>query len=121
MKLSEMTEEKATLDKANKAAMARSRYYQYVAKEEGCSLEDAVEICAGRTDPQLPEYMVGFKICDPYVQLGLFMSGKEVRDRYVRHLEEEMTPAEIELFRTTVLTESAIKRFKKELKRRGKK
>ena len=122
MKLSKMTaEEKAILDKSNKAAMARSRYYHYVAKEEGCSLDDAVEICAGRTDPQMPEYMVGFKICDPYVQLGLFMSGKEVRERYIRHLEDEMTPAEIELFRTTVLTESAIEKFKKELKRRGKK
>lgn len=115
-KIKDITLEKAELDKAQKAAMARARYYQYVAAEENCDLETAIEICAGRTDPQQPEYMLGFKICDPYVQIGLFASGKEVRERFRRHLEEDMTPAEIELFHKDVLTESAIKRFREELK-----
>lgn len=112
--------EKAELDRAQKAAMARARYYRYVANEEKCDLETAREICAGRTDPQMPEYMLGFKICDPYVQIGLFASGEEVRERYCRHLVKDMTPAEIELFYKDVLTESAIERFNRELKKRGK-
>lgn len=119
-KIKDITLEKAELDKAQKAALARARYYQYVANEENCTLEKAVEICAGRTDPQMPEYMLGFKICDPYVQIGLFASGKEIRERYRRHLEGDMTPAEIELFHKDVLTESAIKRFREELKNQKK-
>lgn len=120
MGIKEISIEKAELDRANRAAIARAKYYNWVANEENCTLEEAREICAGRTDPQKPEYMVGFKICDPYVQIGLYASGQEVRERYQRHLEEDMTPAEIELFHKDVLTESAIKRFKKELKKRDK-
>lgn len=117
MGIKEISIEKAELDRANRAAIARAKYYNWVANEENCTLEEAREICAGRTDPQRPEYMVGFKICDPYVQIGLFASGQEVRERYQRHLEEDMTPAEVELFRSEVLTESAKKAFLKKIKK----
>lgn len=94
------------------AVEARSRYYLYVMEQEGCTLEEAVNLCTGQTEPPVAEYMLGWKLADPFVQLGLFHSGKKVRERYIRHLEKDMTPEELKLFREDVLTQDNVARFK---------
>lgn len=106
MGLKDKVIDRAILKQEAKGAQARAKYYQYVMKEENCTLDEARDICAGRTDPRRSEYIVGFKICNPYVMTALFISGTETREAYQRHIEEDMTPEEIRLFREEVLTKS---------------
>ncbi len=93
------------------AAEARSRFYLWVMKEEGCDLDRAVDLCLGETDPVVPEYTLGWKLADPIVQLGLFNSGEKTREKFIKKLEEDLTPEELKLFREEVLTQNAKDRF----------
>lgn len=103
------------------AAEGRARFYRFVMAEEGCTLDEAIEICAGRTDPVQDEYVVGFILSDPVNVMGIYYSGKKQREKYARHLEEGMTPSQIAIFREKVLTESGRSVFKKRLKKERKK
>lgn len=120
MGLKDKAIDRAILKQEAKGAQARAKYYQYVMKEENCTLDEARDICAGRTDPQRPEYMVGFKICNPYIMTALFISEAEVREAYQRHIEEDMTPEEIRLFREEVLTKSTGELFTQQVEIKAK-
>lgn len=99
---------------------AKSRYIHWVAKEENCSVSEAIDICTGQTDPVQDEYVIGYMTSDVSVLMGLYLSGKKQRDLYARQLESKMTESQIAIFREKVLTESAAKMFKEKLKK-GKK
>ena len=65
-------EDRATQLQSDLAAQAQMKYIQWLMKEEECDYEMAMAIVMGNTDPLEPEYMLGFKLADPVLQLALF-------------------------------------------------
>lgn len=90
--------------------MARSQFVGEVAKDEGVSMEEAIEMCN-----TVPKYSLGYKMASP-AMLRMASSKK-----YVGKFKEMLTPEELEIFEKEVepmglkgIIKSEMKRKKKE-------
>ena len=78
-------------DLANQAQM---RYIQWLMKEEECDYEMAIAIVMGNTDPLEPEYMLGYKLADPVLQIALFKQLSKKARMQAAQAEVEATEVE---------------------------
>ena len=110
-------EDRATKLQSDLAAQAQMKYIQWLMKEEGCDYEMAIAIVMGNTDPLEPEYMLGYKLADPVVQLALFKQvSKKARYNAALNFADTLSDREKDLFWSEVFNEETGKAFKKKLK-----
>ena len=110
-------EDRATKLQTDLAAQAQAKYLQWLMKEEECDYERASAIVMGNTDPLEPEYMLGYKLADPVVQLALFKQvSKKSRMNAALNFVETLSDDEKIIFWRDVFNEETGKAFKKKLK-----
>lgn len=101
---------------------AQAKYIKWLMKEEDCDVNMAWAIVEGRTDPLEPEYMLGFKLADPVLQLALFSQhSKTARRQAAENFAKTLSEEEKEIFFTQVFDEENAKKFKKKMKEEKKK
>ena len=106
-------------DLANQAQM---KYIHWLMKEEDCDLDEALAIVMGNTDPLEPEYMLGYKLADPVIQIALFKQiSKKARRQAAQNFAATLTDPEKDLFWNEVFNEETGKQFKKAYKAEKKK
>ena len=110
-------EDRATKLQTDLAAQAQMKYIQWLMKEEKCDYEMAIAIVMGNTDPLEPEYMLGYKLADPVIQLALFKQvSKKSRMNAALNFVETLSDDEKIIFWRDVFNEETGKAFKKKLK-----
>ena len=115
-------EDRATQLQSDLAAQAQMKFIQYVMKEEDCNYEMAIAICTGNTDPLEPEYMLGYKLADPVLQIALFKQiSKKSRRQAAENFAATLSDVEKDLFWNEVFNEQTGKQFKAEYKKEKKK
>ena len=115
-------EGRATQLQSDLAAQAQMKYIQWLMKEEECDYEMAIAIVMGNTDPLEPEYMLGFKLADPVVQIALFKQvSKKSRRQAAENFAATLSDQEKDLFWNEVFNEETGKQFKKAYKAEKKK
>ena len=106
-------------DLANQAQM---KYIQWLMKEEECDYEMAIAIVMGNTDPLEPEYMLGYKLADPVLQIALFKQiSKKARMQAAQNFAATLSEEEEKIFWTEVFNPENAKQFKKAYKAEKKK
>lgn len=96
---------------------AQAKYIQWLMKTEECSYEMAMAIVEGRTDPLEPEYMLGYKLANPVLQIALFKQrSKAARRQAAKNFEVMLSEEEKRIFYTEVFNEETGKKFKTEYK-----
>ena len=114
-------EDRATQLQQDLAAQAQMKFIQWLMKEEECDYEEAIAIVLGNTDPLEPEYMLGYKLADPVLQLALFKQHpKKSRVQAAKNFSETLTEEERILFWSEVFNEETAGKFKKEYKKEKK-
>ena len=104
------------------AAQSQMKYIQWLMKEEECDYEMAMAIVQGNTDPLEPEYMLGFKLADPVLQIALFKQvSKKSRKQAAENFAATLSDPEKDLFWNEVFNEETGKQFKKAYKAEKKK
>lgn len=99
-------------------AMARSRFIEWVMKEEDCDYETAYALCTRHTDPVEPEYSLGYKMASPVYQVA--MNGqvrRAKREQAIENFKQMLEPDELEIFERDVLTKDTRKMWKEEKKK----
>ena len=115
-------EGRATQLQSDLAAQAQMKYIQWLMKEEECDYEMAMAIVQGNTDPLEPEYMLGFKLADPVLQIALFKQvSKKSRKQAAENFAATLSEEERILFWNEVFNEETGKKFKKTYKSEKKK
>ena len=115
-------EDRATQLQSDLAAQAQMKFIQWLMKEEECDYEMAMAIVSGNTDPLEPEYMLGFKLADPVVQIALFKQiSKKSRRQAAENFAATLSDPEKDLFWNEVFNEETGKQFKKAYKAEKKK
>ena len=117
MKIKAKIEDRATQLQSDLAAQAQMKYIQWLMKEEECDYEMAMAIVQGNTDPMEPEYMLGFKLADPVLQIALFKQlSKKARKQAAENFAATLSDIERDLFYSQVFNEENGKQFKKAYK-----
>lgn len=107
------------IDLSNQAQM---KYIQWLMNEEQCNYEEAIAIVSGNTDPLEPEYMLGYKLADPVLQIALFKQiSKKSRRQAAENFAATLSDLEKDLFWNEVFNEKTAGQFKKEYKKAKKK
>ena len=102
-------------------AMARSKFIQWVMKEEDCDYETAYALCTRHTDPVEPEYSLGYKMASPVYQVAMNAQlRKSKREQAIENFKAMLEPDELELFEKEVLTKDTRKMWKEEKKQKVK-
>lgn len=115
-------EDRATQLQSDLAAQAQMKFIQWLMKEEECDYEMAMAIVQGNTDPLEPEYMLGFKLADPVLQIALFKQvSKKSRKQAAENFAATLSEKERILFWNEVFNEETGKKFKKSYKSEKKK
>lgn len=115
-------EDRATQLQSDLAAQAQMKYIQWLMKEEDCDYEMAIAIVTGNTDPLEPEYMLGYKLADPVLQIALFKQiSKKSRRQAAENFAATLSDIEKDLFWNEVFNEQTGKQFKSEYKKEKKK
>jgi len=115
-------EDRATQLQSDLAAQAQMKYIQWLMKEEDCDYEMAIAIVMGNTDPLEPEYMLGYKLADPVLQIALFKQiSKKSRRQAAENFAATLSDVEKDLFWNEVFNEQTGKQFKAEYKKEKKK
>ena len=115
-------EDRATQLQSDLAAQAQMKYISWLMKEEECDYEEAMAIVMGNTDPLEPEYMLGFKLADPVLQIALFKQiSKKARKQAAENFAATLSDRERDLFYSEVFNEETGKQFKKAYKAEKKK
>lgn len=115
-------ENRATQLQSDLAAQAQMKFIQWLMKEEECDYEMAMAIVQGNTDPLEPEYMLGFKLADPVLQIALFKQvSKKSRKQAAENFAATLSEEERILFWNEVFNEETGKKFKKSYKSEKKK
>lgn len=124
--MTEILYDKITEKQAEMAAKSRAKFLHFVMEQENCDLDHARDLCLGRTDPIDFGYTLGWKIEDPLVQHGMWSrtSTSGIREKFIRHFREGLTPEEDALFVEYYLKDNVGERryqrkFKKEKKKKG--
>lgn len=101
---------------------AQARFIKWLMKEEDVDQETAWAIVEGRTDPPEYDYMLGFKLANPVLQLALFSQmSKEKRKQAAANFAATLSDPERELFYSEVFDEKNAKKFKDVMKKEKKK
>ena len=99
-------------------AMARSRFIEWVMKEEDCDYETAYALCTRHTDPVEPEYSLGFKMASPVYQVAMNAQvRRSKREQAIENFKQMLEPDELEIFEKEVLTKDTRKMWKEEKKK----
>ena len=115
-------EDRATQLQSDLAAQSQMKYIQWLMKEEECDYEMAMAIVMGNTDPLEPEYMLGFKLADPVLQIALFKQiSKKARMQAAQNFAATLSEVEEKIFWTEVFNPENAKQFKKAYKAEKKK
>jgi len=115
-------EDKAMQKQQELAALAQMEYIRWLMKEEECDYEMAIAIVMGNTDPLEPEYMLGYKLADPVLQIALFKQiSKKARKQAALNFADTLSDVEKDLFWNEVFNEKTAKQFKSEYKKEKKK
>lgn len=115
-------EDRATQLQSDLAAQAQMKFISWLMKEEECDYETAMAIVMGNTDPLEPEYMLGFKLADPVLQIALFKQlSKKARKQAAENFAATLSDRERDLFYSEVFNEETGKQFKKAYKAEKKK
>ena len=115
-------EDRATQLQSDLAAQSQMKYIQWLMKEEECDYEEAMAIVMGNTDPLEPEYMLGFKLADPVLQIALFKQiSKKARRQAAENFAATLSDQEKELFWNEVFNPETAAQFKKSYKAEKKK
>lgn len=115
-------EDRATQLQSDLAAQTQMKYIQWLMKEEECDYEEAMAIVQGLTDPLEPEYMLGFKLADPVLQIALFKQiSKKARRQAAQNFAATLSDPEKDLFWNEVFNDETGKQFKKAYKAEKKK
>ena len=115
-------EDRATQLQSDLAAQAQMKFISWLMKEEECDYEMAMAIVMGNTDPLEPEYMLGFKLADPVLQIALFKQlSKKARKQAAENFAATLSDRERDLFYSEVFNEETGKQFKKAYKAEKKK
>lgn len=110
-------EDRATKLQMDLAAQAQYKYIQWLMKEESCDYDEAIAIVQGLTDPLEPEYMLGYKLADPVVQIALFKQiSKKARRNAALNFADTLSDVEKQIFWSQVFNEETGKQFKKAYK-----
>lgn len=98
-------------------AKGQGSFLADVARWENCSLDEAMAICTGKTDPIRWEYTLGYKLADPVWNIGIYKQlGNKARAKAARNFRKLLTPEEDEIFCSECLGKTA-RAIKKEYKR----
>lgn len=104
------------------AGQAQMKYIQWLMKEEECDYEMAIAIVMGNTDPLEPEYMLGYKLADPVLQIALFKQHpKKSRIQAAKNFAATLSDREKDLFWSEVFNEETAGKFKSEYRKEKKK
>ena len=115
-------EDRATQLQSDLAAQTQMKYIQWLMKEEECDYEMAMAIVMGNTDPLEPEYMLGFKLADPVLQIALFKQfSKKARRQAALNFAETLSDDEKIIFWREVFNEKTAGQFKQAYKAEKKK
>lgn len=115
-------EDRATKMQTDLAIQAQMKYIQWLMKEEECDYEMAIAIVTGNTEPLEPEYMLGYKLADPVLQLALFKQHpKKSRIQAAKNFAETLSDEERILFWNEVFNEETAGKFKQKYKKEKKK
>ena len=99
-------------------AMARSRFIEWVMKEEDCDYETAYALCTRHTDPVEPEYSLGYKMASPVYQVAMNAQvRRSKREQAIENFKQMLEPDELEIFEREVLTKDTRKMWKEEKKK----
>ena len=99
-------------------AMARSRFIEWVMKEEECDYETAYALCTRHTDPVEPEYSLGYKMASPVYQVAMNAQvRRSKREQAIENFKQMLEPDELEIFERDVLTKDTRKMWKEEKKK----
>lgn len=121
-KIRTKVEDRATKLQTDLAAQAQMKYIQWLMKEEECDYEMAIAIVMGNTDPLEPEYMLGYKLADPVLQIALFKQiSKKARMQAAQNFAATLSDQEELIFWTEVFNPENAKQFKKAYKAEKKK
>ena len=122
MGIKRKVEDRAMQLQSDLAAQTQMKYIQWLMKEEECDYEEAMAIVQGLTDPLEPEYMLGFKLADPVLQIALFKQiSKKARRQAAQNFAATLSDQEKEIFWNEVFNEETGKQFKKAYKAEKKK
>lgn len=114
-------EDRAMQVQQDLAGQAQMKYISWLMKEEECDYEMAIAIVSGNTDPLEPEYMLGYKLADPVIQIALFKQiSKKSRKQAAENFAATLSDREKELFWSEVFNEETGKQFKNEYKKQKK-
>ena len=101
---------------------AQGRFIKWLMKEEEVDIETAWAIVEGRTDPPEYDYMLGFKLANPVLQLALFSQmSRDKRRQAAENFAAGLSDPERELFYSEVFDEKNAKKFKDAMKKEKKK
>lgn len=99
-------------------AMARSRFIEWVMKEEDCDYETAYALCTRHTDPVEPEYSLGYKMASPVYQVAMNAQvRRSKREQAIENFKQMLEPDELEIFEKEVLTKDTRRMWKEEKKK----
>ena len=122
MGIKRKVEDRAMQLQSDLAAQTQMKYIQWLMKEEDCDYEEAMAIVQGLTDPLEPEYMLGFKLADPVLQIALFKQiSKKARRQAAQNFAATLSDPEKDLFWSEVFNDETGKQFKKAYKAEKKK
>lgn len=117
MGLRDKTEEKAQQMTDRLQLEAQGRFIKWLMKEEDCDASEAWAIVEGRTDPIEYEYMLGFKLANPILQIALFEQlSKKSRRQAAENFAATLSDPEREIFYSQVFNEETAGKFKKAMK-----
>lgn len=123
-KIKDFSREKAEQLQATLRVQAQQKFLQDVMKWEEVDYPMALAICEGRTVEKEWEYTLGYKMCDPLMQLAMNgqLRGKH-RAEAVETFKTKLCPEELEIFEREVEPMKTREMFKaamkKEKKRKG--
>ena len=122
MGIKDKIQTKAIETQSTLTAQAQAKYISWLMKEESIDYKTAIAIVEARTDPPEWEYVLGFKLADPVLQIALFKQpSKRSRRNAAANFRETLTPEERILFDKDVFCEENAGEFKRQLKKEKKK
>lgn len=121
-KLSQEQKEEVAMNVNGQLTMnAQMRFVKKVMKWEKCSYDEAWMICTADGQPADPEnkvqYTLGFKMCDPALELALFVQlNKDKRRQAAKNFSQGLTEEEAKVFWTEVFNVETAKKFGRSLR-----
>lgn len=117
MSIKDRTEEKAQTVTDILQVQAQSKFIEWVMKEEDIDYDTAWAICMGNTDPKEYDYMLGFKLANPVLQIALFKQiSKKARIQAAKNFAAGLSDEERDLFYGQIFNEETAGKFKKAMK-----